>query len=369
MPLVFEPFHNLVGLFCHLPVNVLALFVITVYVLCLAQGMRKVTLHEQVYRLLAVLHSSAGVDAGAQFKDDVAHGEFSAAQPADVYDGLEPYAGVLVELFQPVKSQNAVLVNHRHKVGRYAYGTEVEQRDEPGEGYAVVFGKCLHKLKAHSAAAKVLKRIGVALALGVENGRGLRQFLVGHVMIANNKVYAYALGIVNLLDSLDATVENDDELHARLPGIFKPFLAHAIPFVVAVGYVIIDVRVELPQKLIHQRHRGASVYVVIAVHQDALFAPHGVVETVYGHVHILHQEGVDKVCELWTEESFGRRLRCYAPVDEQTGQNGVDVKLLPQLFGGVFLGGRRLLIIPFEVHLYNFLFFFSILPVSFNSGQ
>ena len=64
---------NLVGFLSHVAIDVLALLVVYVDVLCLTDGIAIVTLNEQVNGFLAVLHSSAGVDSWSDFEYDVTH--------------------------------------------------------------------------------------------------------------------------------------------------------------------------------------------------------------------------------------------------------------------------------------------------------
>ena len=124
-------------------------------------------------------------------------------------------------------------------------------------------------------------------------------------MVADDEVDAERLGVGYLFNGFDTTVENDDEFHACLLGVVDAFLANAVAFVVAVGDVILYVGVELLYELVHQCYRSASVHVVVAVNKDALLATHRVVEAVDGEVHVLHEEGVDEVCQLRVEESLG----------------------------------------------------------------
>ena len=169
-----------------------------------------VAFHQKVYAHLAVLHASGRIDARTNFEDDVAHGEFSAVESADVDDGFQTDARVGVELFQSMESQDAVLVGHRHDVGGDAHGTEVEQRDKSGEWDAIVLGERLHELESHAAAAEVLEWEGVVGTFRVEYGHGWWHHVVGHVMVADDEVDAKAFGILNLLDCLDAAVEYDN---------------------------------------------------------------------------------------------------------------------------------------------------------------
>ena len=323
----------------------------------LVHGAVEVLLHEQVHALLAILHTARGIDSRPYLEDDVAHGNLPAAEPADVDDGLQAHAGVLVELLESVVGQDTVLVDDGHEVSGNAHGAEVEEGDESREGNAIVLGKGLHELEAHATAAEMLEGVGVVLPLGVEDSHGIGQLVIGVVVVADDEVDAKALGIVYHLVGLDATVEDDDELHTRLMGKVYPLLAHAVALVVAVGDIIVDIGIELLQKLVHQRHGRTSVDVVVSIDEDALLAPHGIVESVHGHVHILHEEGVDKVGELWAEESLGSTLCGDAAPDEEQGEDRAHVELLGKLIGLSGLIGGWWVILPFEMHFNSFFSF------------
>ena len=78
-------------------------------------------------------------------------------------------------------------------------------------------------------------------------------------------------------------------------GILNAFFADAISLIIAVGNVIINIRIELLQKLIHQCNGRASVNIVVAINQNAFLSTHCIVEPIDGNVHILHEERVYKV--------------------------------------------------------------------------
>ena len=126
MALALQSGDYLVGLLCHLFVDVLALFVVFVDVCGHAQGYRKLPFHQQVYTLPAIFHASRGIDARSYLEHDVTHRDFPAVEAADVNDGFQSDTRILVELFQSVECKNAVLVHHRHDVGGNGHGAKVE---------------------------------------------------------------------------------------------------------------------------------------------------------------------------------------------------------------------------------------------------
>ena len=137
------------------------------------------------------------------------------------------------------------------------------------------------------------------------------------MMVADDEVYAKRLGILHLLDCLDAAIEDDDEFHTCFLGIVYTLVANSISLLVSVGNIIVDVGIELLQELVDQSDGGTSVDVVISIDKNPFLTSHGIVEPVYGHVHVLHQERVYQVGELWPEEALGGTLRRYATADEQ----------------------------------------------------
>ena len=92
----------------------------------------------------------------------------------------------------------------------------------------------------------MLEGIAVVWPLGIQDGCCIGHYLVWNMVITNDEFDSQRLGILNLLYGLDAAVENDDEVHAGVACVLQSLLAYAVTFVVAVGDVIINVRVELP---------------------------------------------------------------------------------------------------------------------------
>ena len=167
---VAHEFHCLLR---HLPVEVLARLVVEVDALCLLHGLGEVVFHQQRHGLAAALHTPRGVDARADFEDDIVHRQLAVAQPAHLYNGAKPRAGVGVQAAQAVIGEYAVFARNGHDVGGDAHHAEVEQGHEPSLRDAVALGEGLHQLEAHAAAREVGVGIAVVGALGVEYGHGV----------------------------------------------------------------------------------------------------------------------------------------------------------------------------------------------------
>ena len=141
----------------------------------------------------------------------------------------------------------------------------------------------------------MLEWVGGINALGVKNRDSIRQLIIWHMVVADDEVYAQTLGIGNLFDSLNTAVEYYYQLDAFFCSIVQCFLTDTISLFVTIGNVIFDIRIELLQEFIHQSYRRTSIDIVVAVDHDALFAPHRIVESVYRHIHVVHQERINQL--------------------------------------------------------------------------
>ena len=168
----------------------------------------------------------------------------------------------------------------------------------------------------------------VVWLLGVEYGHGRWHHLVGHVVITDNEIDAKSLGILYFLDCLDAAVEDNNQFDTCFVGIVYSLLAYSIPLVVPIGYVIFYIGLELLQKLVYQGNSRASVYIVVSIDQDAFLPSHGIIQSVDSHIHILHQEGIDEVGQLWSEESLCSRFCGDASLDKKLTKDRADIELV-----------------------------------------
>ena len=91
----------------------------------------------------------------------------------------------------------------------------------------------------------MFERIGVVFSFGVQNSGSLWHFLIRHVMVADDEVYAQLFGVFNFFYRLYSTVEYYYQSHTRFVGEVDTLTAHSISLVVAVGNVVVDVGVIL----------------------------------------------------------------------------------------------------------------------------
>ena len=81
---------------------------------------------QQFDGLASVHHPSRGIDAWSDLKDDVADRYLLAGQSADVDDASQSEARVVIELAQPVVSEDAIFARDRYDIGRDTDGRQFE---------------------------------------------------------------------------------------------------------------------------------------------------------------------------------------------------------------------------------------------------
>ena len=112
------------------------------------------------------------------------------------------------------------------------------------------------------------------------------------MVVAYDEVDTHAFGVGHLFHGLDATVEGDNQFHTCLLSIVDAFYRDTISLAVAVGDVEVDVAVERLQIRIDKCDGRGAVHIVITIYKDALTAPHRVIDTSNGAIHVLHEERI-----------------------------------------------------------------------------
>ena len=190
--------------------------------------------------------------------------------------------------------QDSVLTHDRHYIRSYTDGTQVKQGNELGKSNTVIQGKSLHELEAHATATQMLIRIGIILALGIQNRHCIGQHIIRHMMITDDKVYAALLGISYLLHGLDAAIKNNNQLYACLIRIIHTFTGYAIAFLVTVWYIIVNVGIILLQEPIHEGNSRTAIHIIVAIDQDTLLTSKGSIKTGHSLVHVLEQKRIEQ---------------------------------------------------------------------------
>ena len=187
------------GFLGHAAVGFLAVGVVGMQLTGVGQRELGIGFDEEVDDFPGVVHSSGGVDAGGDHEYEVDHLERSG-QAAQLDEGADAIIGVLIDFLQAVPGEDPVLAVHGDDIGGDSGGDEVEvlegffrreskPRREGGDQFV-----------ADAATAKFFVRIGAAGLLGVQDGDGGRELVVGQVVVADNEVDSQCGGIGDEVD-------------------------------------------------------------------------------------------------------------------------------------------------------------------------
>ena len=209
---------------------------------------------EQAHRVGGLGDASRSVDARSDEEDQVADGQLSsehvfvfvqlvfvtAVDVGVLQDGLDARTRFLVELLQAEVGQHAVFARDGHDVGGNAHGEEVEQFIHLFDGAVALHREGGDQLEAHATARELVVRIVAVGALGVEHGHGIGDDIASAVVVADDEVDAFGVGVFDAFHGLDAAVEGDDKLEAVVSRIVDTFVGDAVAFLVAVGDIELD---------------------------------------------------------------------------------------------------------------------------------
>ena len=354
--------HNLARLFRHAFVQFLALLIIMIDGLRHLQRFVIVTFNEQIHRFLTILNTSAGIDAWTYLEDDVAHRQVLTRQSTHFHHSFHTHTGIVVQLLQTMISHDAILSHDGHNVTGNADGTKVKQRNQPTERDAVTDRESLHELEAHATTRQIKIRICIVHPFGIQNRHSRRQHFVRHMVVADDKVDALVLGILNFIYRLDATIQHDHQFHTLALRIIHSLNRYTIPFLTAVRDIAFHIGVELRNKPINQSHCRASIHIVVTINHDALTLPHRLVQPLHRLVHILHQIWIMQLQQLWMEKLTCLISRAYAARHKHLCNGRVDSHFFCQPFGTCLVFGCRWFVIPSVIHY--MLSFFRIYLVS-----
>ena len=140
-----------------------------------------------------------------------------------------------------MESQNPVLISHWHDISGNSHCHEVEQGNQIRERDTVILGKGLHEFESHATSTEMLEGEGIIFPFGIQNSHCRRHHLVGHVVVADNKINTSTLGIGYFIDSLNSAIEDDNQFNTCLVSKVNSFLADTISLIIAVGDIVVNI--------------------------------------------------------------------------------------------------------------------------------
>ena len=120
--------------------------------------------------------------------------------PGHFHQHFNTSARAAVYLLQSQIGQYPVLAGNVHNIAGNADGYQVEVAVYILKGKAVFFGISLDQFKTNTTARKLFKRVFTIRPFRIKYGYRSGQFVTGQMMIANNKINAFGIGISNFVN-------------------------------------------------------------------------------------------------------------------------------------------------------------------------
>ena len=254
----------------------------------LLHSCRSIFRHQQVDSFFPRLHTTRRIDSRADFENNIADRYFLPTQTAYVDDTLQSETGIGIQTFQPVISQNTIFIGNRDNIRCDAHGNHIEQRKQKLLDTDIV-------AKTYPTTRQMTVRICIIITFGIEYGYGLRQFIIGNMMITDDKINPPTFGISYFLDGFNPAIERNNQRETVIGRIIDTFLGNTVSLIITIGDIIIDVGIKIVQKFVHQSYGRSAVDIIIAVDKDFLFGSHRFIEACDSLIHIFQQKRIVQI--------------------------------------------------------------------------
>ncbi len=191
--------------------------------------------------------------------------------------------------------QYAIFSRYGDNIGGNTYSHQIEQGFYFRKRKIVSGRECLNQFKSYSATRQFFIRIIGIGSFGIDNGHGTGKLIVGHMMIANDEIDAFLFGIRNLIDGFDAAVKRNNKFYTCAHSIIDSLKRYAVPFIVPIRNIIIDIICYSAQKLVNQRNGRCAIDIVISINQNSLLVPNSSFNASDCHFHVGQQKWIMQV--------------------------------------------------------------------------
>ena len=168
----------------------------------------------------------------------------------------------------------------------------------------------LYEFETHTASREFLVWIAASRLFGIKNSNGVRDFVARIMMVADNDIYSLRPGVFHFLNGLDTAIESDHQFAIHFLGKINSHIRYAVTLLIAVGDIVLHIRILFPEEGIHKGYSRGSVHIVIAVNQYLLILVYCCRNPFHSNCHPLHHKGVVEVFQIGFKKNlclFGGR--------------------------------------------------------------
>src|SRR5690606_37044689 len=132
---------------------------------------------------------------------------------------------------------------------------QVKVRNEIVNGLPSLCAQSLNKLKAYPATTKLIVGIVTIFPLRIEHCNSIGQPVARAVVVTYYKINTFLPGISYMINGFNTTVKCNNQGTVIIVSIIYTCKRNAIAFVIPVGYIGVDIRIERAQVRRYQSHR------------------------------------------------------------------------------------------------------------------
>ncbi len=306
--------------------------------LCEGGRFRRVVAGEHADRAHGIAEPARGIDARRKREHDLSRRDPAGFQAGGFDECLDARPGIGVDGLQSDFHQNTVLPGQRDDVGGACERDKIQILSDH-RFLVQASGDAMDQFEADAAAAERLEGVGIARFDRVEDGHGFREDGPGFMVVADDHVEPGFARVGDLLDRGDAAIDGDEHADAPGDGVVDSLPGNPVPFLQAIGDVVLDLSAHLLQEQI--QHSGAvrSVDVIVAEHEEAFSGLQCPDDAFRGAFHSIHEKRIVEEFQCRPEVPFRAVVVRYPAVDEDFGDRFGDVDF-PRECGDEFcIGG------------------------------
>ena len=244
-----------------------------------AGGFRGVLLQQQPHAEIGAADAAAGIDARPEQKAEMP-GLGRAGEARYVHQRGRAHVLAPSQRDQPLGDEGAVEAGQRHDVGDGAERDQMQQREQIGLGARTgpeiapaQLARDRDQRDKHQPDRRQLAEAGqIVGAVGIDDGRRLRQFLVGLMMVDDDGVEAELGRLRQRLEAGGAAIDRHQKLDAFVGKRADRLHVRPIALEDAVGDMHDRIETAIAQIAAQQCRRRRAVDIVVAEDRDRLAA-------------------------------------------------------------------------------------------------
>ena len=247
--------------------NTLTLAVVVINFVRNSESVEHIIAEQKLNRSCGAAHSSGGIDARSNSESNSACRNILALNSRHAHKRRKACQRRLLQLFNTVFYNSAVLVYKRHNVSRKRHTQQI--RIIRQKLLRLALFQNTNQLESDFGAAYFLKFRAAVRPVRVNNGIGLGQSFFRKVMVCNHDRHTELLCPFYFIMAGNTVIHRYKQLYSFSGKFLDSASIHAVSLIKTVGNIIYAVSSPAFEIAEHQNGRGNTVAVIIAVYRNS----------------------------------------------------------------------------------------------------